>query len=239
MSSALEVRGLRAGYGKITVLWDVDLDVEEGEFVTIIGANGAGKTTLLRTISGLVPARAGSVRSFGTTSLVGWSPARIVRAGVGHVPEGRQLFPLMTVRENLESGAEYLRRAKANAARNRRLVFELFPRLAERGGQLAGTLSGGERQMLAIGRALMSDPRLLLVDEPSLGLSPALARTVFRALKQINQDGVTVVLVEQNVQQSLRLADHAYVLENGEVVKRGTGQELLVDPAVRAAYLSM
>lgn len=239
MGRALEISGLRAGYGKITVLWDVDLHVEEGELVTIIGANGAGKTTLLRTISGLVQARSGKVNAFGSSSLVGWSAARIVRAGVGHVPEGRQLFPLMTVRENLESGAEYLSRAKPNAARNRKLVFDLFPRLAERGAQLAGTLSGGERQMLAIGRALMSDPRLLLVDEPSLGLSPALSLTVFRALKQINREGVTVVLVEQNVQQSLRIADHAYVLENGEVVKEGSGRELLGDPGVRAAYLSM
>ncbi len=239
MERALEISGLRAGYGKITVLWDVDLHVEEGELVTIIGANGAGKTTLLRTISGLVQARSGKVNAFGSSSLVGWSAARIVRAGVGHVPEGRQLFPLMTVRENLESGAEYLSRAKPNAARNRKLVFDLFPRLAERGAQLAGTLSGGERQMLAIGRALMSDPRLLLVDEPSLGLSPALSLTVFRALKQINREGVTVVLVEQNVQQSLRIADRAYVLENGEVVKEGSGRELLGDPGVRAAYLSM
>jgi branched-chain amino acid transport system ATP-binding protein len=239
MGRALEISGLRAGYGKITVLWDVDLHVEEGELVTIIGANGAGKTTLLRTISGLVQARSGKVNAFGSSSLVGWSAARIVRAGVGHVPEGRQLFPLMTVRENLESGAEYLSRAKPNAARNRKLVFDLFPRLAERGAQLAGTLSGGERQMLAIGRALMSDPRLLLVDEPSLGLSPALSLTVFRALKQINREGVTVVLVEQNVQQSLRIADRAYVLENGEVVKEGSGRELLGDPGVRAAYLSM
>lgn len=239
MGRALEISGLRAGYGKITVLWDVDLHVEEGELVTIIGANGAGKTTLLRTISGLVQARSGKVSAFGSSSLVGWSAARIVRAGVGHVPEGRQLFPLMTVRENLESGAEYLSRAKPNAARNRKLVFDLFPRLAERGAQLAGTLSGGERQMLAIGRALMSDPRLLLVDEPSLGLSPALSLTVFRALKQINREGVTVVLVEQNVQQSLRIADRAYVLENGEVVKEGSGRELLGDSGVRAAYLSM
>ncbi len=239
MGRALEISGLRAGYGKITVLWDVDLHVEEGELVTIIGANGAGKTTLLRTISGLVQARSGKVNAFGSSSLVGWSAARIVRAGVGHVPEGRQLFPLMTVRENLESGAEYLSRAKPNAARNRKLVFDLFPRLAERGAQLAGTLSGGERQMLAIGRALMSDPRLLLLDEPSLGLSPALSLTVFRALKQINREGVTVVLVEQNVQQSLRIADRAYVLENGEVVKEGSGRELLGDPGVRAAYLSM
>lgn len=239
MSAALEVRALRAGYGKITVLWDVDLTVEDGEFVTIIGANGAGKTTLLRTISGLVPVRSGAVTAFGSLSLAGLSPARVVRAGVGHVPEGRQLFPLMTVRENLESGAEYLRRARGRAAANRKLVFDLFPRLAERGAQLAGTLSGGERQMLAIGRALMSDPRLLLVDEPSLGLAPALSLTVFRALEQINAEGVTVVLVEQNVQQSLRIADRAYVLENGEVALQGTGAELLLNPAVREAYLSM
>jgi len=239
VSAALEVRALRAGYGKITVLWDVDLTVEDGEFVTIIGANGAGKTTLLRTISGLVPVRSGTVTAFGSLSLAGLSPARVVRAGVGHVPEGRQLFPLMTVRENLESGAEYLRRARGRAATNRKLVFDLFPRLAERGAQLAGTLSGGERQMLAIGRALMSDPRLLLVDEPSLGLSPALSLTVFRALEQINAEGVTVVLVEQNVQQSLRIADRAYVLENGEVALQGTGAELLLNPAVREAYLSM
>jgi len=239
MSSALEVRGLRAGYGKITVLWDVDLDVAAGEFVTIIGANGAGKTTLMRAVSGLVPVRSGTVRAFGKVSLAGLSPARIVREGIGHVPEGRQLFPLMTVHENLESGAEYLARARPRANRNRAFVYELFPRLAEREHQLAGTLSGGERQMLAIGRALMSDPRLLLVDEPSLGLAPALAKTVFQALRHINQEGVTIVLVEQNVQQSLRIADRAYVLENGEVRKEGTGRELLGDPEVRAAYLSM
>lgn len=239
MSRALAVVGLRAGYGKITVLWDVDLHVDQGELVTIIGANGAGKTTLLRAISGLIPVRAGSVTAFSDQRLVGLSPARIVRSGVGHVPEGRQLFPLMTVKENLESGAEYLPHARANAARNRDFVYHLFPRLQERGPQLAGTLSGGERQMLAIGRALMSDPKLLLVDEPSLGLAPALTRTVFQALQQIRQEGVTVVLVEQNVQQSLRIADRAYVLENGAVVKEGSGAALLGDPQVRAAYLSM
>lgn len=237
--SALRVEGLRAGYGKITVLWDVDLHVDEGELVTIIGANGAGKTTLLRAISGLVPVRAGSVTAFGARRLAGLSPARIVRSQVGHVPEGRQLFPLMTVKENLESGAEYLPHARANAARNREFVYRLFPRLAERAPQLAGTLSGGERQMLAIGRALMSDPKLLLVDEPSLGLAPALVRTVFAALQEIRARGVTVVLVEQNVQQSLRISDRAYVLENGEVVKAGSGAALLGDPEVRAAYLSM
>lgn len=239
MARALEVRGLRAGYGKITVLWDVDLYADEGELVTIIGANGAGKTTLLRAITGLVPVRAGEVSALGRSGLQGSSAARIVRAGVGHVPEGRQLFPLMTVAENLAAGADYLPHARPLAARNRELVYRLFPRLAERENQLAGTLSGGERQMLAIGRALMSAPRLLLVDEPSLGLSPALSQTVFRALEEIRREGVTVVLVEQNVRQSLRIADRAYVLENGEVRKTGSGAELLRDPEVQEAYLSM
>ena len=239
MSHALKVERLRAGYGKITVLWDIDLHVDEGELVTIIGANGAGKTTLLRAISGLIPTRAGNVTAFGQR-LTGLSAARIVRSQVGHVPEGRQLFPLMTVSENLGSGAEYLPHARANAKRNRQFVYDLFPRLEERSKQLAGTLSGGERQMVAIGRALMSDPRLLLVDEPSLGLAPALSRTVFQALKQIQQQqGVTVVLVEQNVQQSLRIADRAYVLENGEVKKEGVASDLLGDPEVQAAYLTL
>jgi len=239
MSRVLDIAGVRAGYGKITVLWDVDLHVDEGELVTIIGANGAGKTTLLRTVSGLVPLRAGSVRAFGDRDLAGLSPARIVKAGIGHVPEGRQLFPLMTVRENLDTGAEYIAHARGSAERNRRFVYELFPRLAERENQLAGTLSGGEGQMLAIGRALMSEPRLLLVDEPSIGLSPALSAAVFTALKQVRERGVTVLLVEQNVLSSLRIADRAYVLENGEVRKTGTGAELLRDPDVQEAYLSM
>ncbi|HZJ10279.1 MAG TPA: ABC transporter ATP-binding protein [Trueperaceae bacterium] len=239
MGRVLEVRGVRAGYGKITVLWDVDLYADEGELVTIIGANGAGKTTLLRAISGLVPVRAGEIVAYGSLRLDGLSPARVVRAGIGHVPEGRQLFEAMTVRENLDSGAEHLAHARPRAGRNRAFVHELFPRLAERSGQVAGTLSGGERQMLAIGRALMSEPRLLLVDEPSIGLSPALSQSVFKALSQINADGVSVVLVEQNVSQSLKIADRAYVLENGEVRKEGTGAGLLDDPEVKAAYLSM
>jgi len=239
MARALEVRGLRAGYGKINVLWDVDLHADDGELVTIIGANGAGKTTLLRAVTGLVPVRAGEVSALGRQGLQGLTAARIVRLGLGHVPEGRQLFPLMTVGENLAAGADYLPLARPLAARNRELVYRLFPRLAEREHQLAGTLSGGERQMVAIGRALMSAPRLLLVDEPSLGLSPALSQAVFRALEEVRREGVTVVLVEQNVRQSLRIADRAYVLENGEVRKTGSGQELLRDPEVQEAYLSM
>lgn len=234
----LEVANLSAGYGKIEVLWDVSLHAGEGEFVSIIGANGAGKTTLLRAVSGLVPVRGGSVSAFGRP-LRGLSAAQIVKRGLGHVPEGRQLFPLMTVLENLMSGADYLPEAKRHAASSLHAVYALFPRLAERKGQLAGTLSGGERQMVAIGRALMSRPKLLLVDEPSLGLAPALVSTVFKALKEINREGVTVVLVEQNVKQSLALAHRAYVLENGEIKKTGTGQELLLDKEIQSAYLAI
>lgn len=235
---ALVVEELQAGYGKIQVLWNINIRVEDGAFVTIIGANGAGKTTLLRTISGLVHPRGGRIEALGT-DLHGHSPGAIVRAGIGHVPEGRQLFPLMSVDENLESGADYIPRARREARKTRAFVLELFPRLAERARQRAGTLSGGEQQMLAIGRALMSLPRLLLVDEPSIGLSPALSQAVFAALRTINETGVSVVLVEQNVQQSLRLADHAFVLENGHIVKEGSGSTLLTDPTVRAAYLSL
>ena len=234
----LEVENLSAGYGKIQVLWDVSLSAAEGDFVSVIGANGAGKTTLLRTISGLISPRGGSVAAFGKP-LRGLSAAKIVRRGVGHVPEGRQLFHEMSVKENLVSGADYLPEAKKRLSETRRFVYELFPRLEERERQLAGTLSGGERQMLAIGRALMSLPKLLLVDEPSLGLSPALTTGVFRALEQINRDGVTVVLVEQNVKQSLKLAGRAYLLENGAVKKSGSGQELLADPEVQSAYLAL
>jgi branched-chain amino acid transport system ATP-binding protein len=236
--AALEVRGLEAGYGKIQVLWGIDFEVAPGEFAAIIGANGAGKTTLLRAITGLIPIRGGSARALGTP-LNRRSAAAVVRAGIGHVPEGRQLFPLMSVRENLDSGADYLPDARAHAERNRSFVFELFPRLKERERQLAGTLSGGERQMVAIGRALMSNPKLLLVDEPSLGLSPALTSDVFDALAHINSEGTTVVLVEQNVQRSLQLAQQALVLETGVVRKRGTGAELLNDPEVKATYLSL
>lgn len=235
---ALEVKRVSAGYGKIQVLWEVSLSAQPGEFLTIIGANGAGKTTLLRAISGLVPLRGGDVYAFGQ-SLKGLSPAKIVRRGIGHVPEGRQLFPLMTVRENLDSGADYLPEARQAAAMTRAFVYDLFPRLAERQYQLAGTLSGGEQQMLAIGRALMSRPKLLLVDEPSLGLAPALVQAVFAALQAVNREGVTVVLVEQNVKQSLTLADKAVVLEHGEVKKEGPGRLLLGDPEVQAAYLSI
>src|SRR5690554_2245759 len=235
---ALEVQNLSAGYGKIQVLWDVNLAVEEGQFASIIGANGAGKTTLLRTISGLLPTWSGSARAL-QKGLTSQSAARIVHFGVGHVPEGRQVFRDMTVAENIESGADYLPAARSQAAKSRRFVLDLFPRLAERSGQLAGTLSGGELQMLAIARALMGRPRVLLVDEPSLGLSPALTKVVFNALKTINSEGTTVILVEQNVKQSLKLADRAFVLENGRIVREGRGAELLQDAGVRASYLAL
>lgn len=235
---ALNIENLSAGYGKIQVLWDVSLSVEEGSFASIIGANGAGKTTLLRTISGLIPAWSGSVNAL-NQGITSQPAARIVRFGVGHVPEGRQVFREMTVAENIESGADYLPDARKQAKQSRSFVLDLFPRLAERSSQLAGTLSGGELQMLAIARALMSRPRVLLVDEPSLGLSPVLTKVVFNALKTINQEGTTVILVEQNVRQSLKLADHAFVLENGRVAREGTGTELLKDPAVRSAYLAI
>ena len=236
--NALEVENLCAGYGKTQVLWDVSLRAGEGEFVTIVGANGAGKSTLLRAISGLVPLRGGSVRAFGG-SLAGLSAARIVRHGIGHVPEGRQLFPLMTVGENLASGAAYLPGARREATATREWIHALFPRLAEREWQMAGTLSGGEQQMLAVARALMGKPRLLLVDEPSIGLAPAAVQTLFAALAQVHAAGVAVVLVEQNVRQSLKLAQRAYVLENGAIRKEGTGAALLADPGIQAAYLAV
>ena len=236
--SILSVKNLNAGYGKIQVLWDINFEINEGEFITLIGANGAGKTTLLRSLSGLIPVRSGSITAFGTP-IKRASAAQIVRAGIGHVPEGRQLFHQMTVRENLDSGADYLKNARAHAPQTRAFVYELFPRLQEREKQLAGTLSGGERQMLAIGRALMSKPKILLIDEPSLGLAPALTQTVFRALKYSNEQGVTTLLVEQNVRQSLQLADRAYVLDNGRITKTGTGASLLNDPDIIRSYLSM
>ncbi|HWG84976.1 MAG TPA: ABC transporter ATP-binding protein [Deinococcales bacterium] len=237
--NALEISGLQAGYGKVQVLWDVNLTVGEGEFVTVIGANGAGKTTTLRTVSSLIRPRAGHVRLFGK-EIAGHDAGEIVRLGLGHVPEGRQLFPLMSVAENLELGASPREDAWKVREQTRQSMFELFPRLAERQAQIAGTLSGGEQQMLAVARALMALPKVLLVDEPSLGLSPKLTQTVFHALRDVNRlNGVSVLLVEQNVRQSLLLADRAYVLEDGRTVQEGTGRDLLADPRVQQAYLAL
>ena len=232
----LEVQALETGYGKAQVLFGVDLEVEAGELVALLGANGAGKTTLLRALSGLLRPWKGSVL-LGGKDLRGLSPARRARLGLGHVPEGRQLFPLMTVEENLRLGAAFLAPGREKEGYER--VYALFPRLAERRRQLAGTLSGVEQQMLAIGRALMGFPRILLVDEPSLGLSPRLAEEVLLALKEVARGGVGVLLVEQNVALSLEVAERGYVLEHGRVVLEGPAQALAQDPRVREAYLSL
>ena len=232
----LEVQALETGYGKAQVLFGVDLEVEAGELVALLGANGAGKTTLLRALSGLLRPWKGSVL-LGGKDLRGLSPARRARLGLGHVPEGRQLFPLMTVEENLRLGAAFLAPGREKEGYER--VYALFPQLAERRRQLAGTLSGGEQQMLAIGRALMGFPRILLVDEPSLGLSPRLAEEVLLALKEVARGGVGVLLVVQNVALSLEVAERGYVLEHGRVVLEGPAQALAQDPRVREAYLSL
>jgi branched-chain amino acid transport system ATP-binding protein len=232
----LRVEALEAGYGKAQVLFGVDLEVVENELVALLGANGAGKTTLLRAISGLVRPWSGRVLLEGQ-DLRGLSPAKRARMGLGHVPEGRQLFPLMTVEENLRLGAAFLAPGREREGYER--VYGLFPRLAERRRQLAGTLSGGEQQMLAIGRALMGFPKILLVDEPSLGLSPRLAEEVLLALKAVAGEGVGVLLVEQNVALTLEVAERAYVLEHGKVVLEGPASALAQDPRVREAYLSL
>ncbi len=225
-------------YGNIQALWQVSLEVKEGEIITIVGSNGAGKSTILRSITGLIKPRRGSI-TFDSRRIDALGPDEIVRRGVSMVPEGRELFPRMTLRENLELGAAYIDRAYGQATESLDWVLTLFPVLRERSKQQAGTLSGGEQQMLAIGRALMSRPKLLMLDEPSLGLAPLLVAGVFGTVRQINQEGVTVLLVEQNVRQSLTLAHRAYVLENGRVVMEGEGKELIADRHVKEAYLGL
>jgi branched-chain amino acid transport system ATP-binding protein len=237
MSTLLRVEGIEVGYGDLTAVRDVSLEVREGEAVALIGANGAGKTTTLRAVSGLLPLRRGRIELDGRP-IHGLRPAEIVARGIAHVPEGRQLFTNMTVGENLEMGA-YLPRAKAEMERSLAWVTGLFPRLAERRAQLAGTLSGGEQQMLAIGRALMSRPRLLILDEPSLGLAPLMVKAIFDAVRRINAEGTTVLLVEQNLVQSLRLSHRGYVLETGRIVLAGAGEELLANPHTRTAFLGL
>ncbi len=237
MAALLSVDGLAAGYGDLQVLWDVSLRVEEGSLTTLIGGNGGGKTTTLRSISGLLPARRGAIH-FAGRDLAGVSPNRIAGAGIAHVPEGRRVFPLMTVAENLELGA-YAARARTERAATLREVFALFPPLAERRRQIAGSLSGGEQQMLAIGRALMARPRLLMLDEPSIGLMPRLVDDLFETLAEINRRGLTVLLVEQNVREAMALATHFYVLENGRIVRAGTGGEFVEDEQLREAYLGV
>ncbi len=231
----LSLRGVTVGYGKTPVLREVSLEVPRGEVVALLGANGAGKTTIMRTVMGFLKPWSGSV-VFDGQDLGGQRPARIVRRGVGLVPEGRQIFGHLTVDENLVMGA-YARRDPAGVRSDREWVLSLFPVLAERLRQRAGTLSGGEQQMLAIGRALMARPRLLLLDEPSLGLAPLLVREIFEVIGKIHQEGTTVLLVEQNARMALSVAARAYVLETGRVVREGAARELMEDPSVRAAYL--
>ncbi len=230
----LEIRGVHTFYGNIEALKGVDLDVHEGEIVTLIGANGAGKSTLLMTVCGSPQAQRGSV-TYEDTEITRMATFDIVRLGIAQSPEGRRIFPGMTVLENLQLGAittnpDFFEDDVAK-------VFDLFPRLKERSNQRGGTLSGGEQQMLAIGRALMSRPRLLLLDEPSLGLAPLIVKNVFRVIEKINKEGITVFLVEQNAYHALRIAHRGYVMANGKILKSGTGKELLADPSVRAAYL--
>lgn len=230
----LQVKDLVVSYGNIQALHGVSFEVKQGEIVTLIGANGAGKSTTLRALSGLVKVKEGSVKFEGQE--ISKVPAhKIVARGLGHVPEGRHIFANMSVRENLEIGA-YLT-PKGEFDQNLQQVFEAFPRLRERQGQMAGTLSGGEQQMVAMGRALMLNPKLLLLDEPSMGLSPLLVQEIFRIIKEINARGTTVLLVEQNAYMALSIAHRAYVLETGRVVLSGAAQELREHPAVRAAYL--
>ncbi len=233
----LEVEGLRAGYGRVQVLWNVTLRVDQGEIVCLVGANGAGKTTLLRAITGLVRPQ-GGVR-FEHRAIAARHPAAIARLGIAHVPEGRHLFPEMSVRDHLELGAAFVPGAWDRRVETLAGVFTLFPRLRERERQVAGTMSGGEQQMLAVARALMARPKLLLVDEPSLGLAPVLVQAVFAALREINRQGVTILLVEQNVRRTLLMAHRGYVLENGRVVLEGTGADLLGNQHVKTAYLGL
>lgn len=232
----LELRNVSTYYGNIQALKGISLKVEAGQVVTLIGANGAGKTTTLRTISGLLRPRAGEITFDGKP--IHLIPAhQIVNLGLTQAPEGRQIFPTLTVQENLNMGAYSLGRDRAAIETNRRRVYDLFPRLAERQNQLGGTLSGGEQQMLSIGRALMASPKLLMLDEPSLGLAPLLVKAIFETIQTINEQGVTVLLVEQNARAALRLADYSYVLETGTVTLEGPAVDLLHDQRVRKAYL--
>jgi branched-chain amino acid transport system ATP-binding protein len=233
----LQIRKLNFSYGDLQVLWDVDLEVKQGEIVTVVGANGAGKSTILRNVSRLVRPTAGSI-TLGDLRLDQLQSHEVVEKGVIQVPEARRIFPEMTVVENLRMGS-FVKATRADRSKNMDRVFSLFPRLAERKSQLGGTMSGGEQQMLAIGRGLMGNPKLLLLDEPSLGLSPLLVKNIFEIIKEINRQGTTILLVEQNVYQSLRISHRAYVLETGRVVLSGTGEELLGNDHVRKAFLGI
>jgi branched-chain amino acid transport system ATP-binding protein len=233
----LEVRDLRVHYGTVEAVKGVSFHLDAGEMISLIGANGAGKSTILRSLTGLVQPSAGAI-TFENTSLVGLSPHQIIRMGIGHVPEGRRLFPKMTVLENLRMGA-YLQRSKAEVAATLERIYEHFPILKERGQQRAGSLSGGEQQMLATARALMNRPRLLMLDEPSIGLSPIMTAEIGKIVQQINAMGVSVILVEQNAMLALTIAQRSYVLETGHIVMQGKAQDLLQDEGVKKAYLGL
>lgn len=233
----LKIDRLNAGYGDIQVLFNLSLDVYSGEVLSIIGANGVGKTTLLKTLSGLMPSTSGTM-TFKGQNITSLPPEKIVELGMIQIPEGRRLFTLMSVLENLEMGA-YTPRARADKETTLQEVYRIFPRLQERESQLAGTLSGGEQQMVAIGRGIMAKPEVLMLDEPSLGLSPVLREETFRVVKKIAETGVTIVLVEQDVKHSLTISDRAYVMERGQIVLHGTGAELLNNPHVKKAYLGI
>lgn len=235
--SLLRLDGVQVSYGDLRVLREVSLEIKEGEIVAIVGANGAGKTTLVKTISGLVRPESGRIL-FDGNNLQGLSTSEIVNLGLVQCPEGRKIFPPLTVQENLELGA-YVRRAKEKKKKTLEWVYNFFPILRDRRKQLAGTLSGGEQQMLALARGLMSLPRLFMLDEPSLGLAPIVIKEIFKAVEEINQGGVTLLLIEQDVIQSLQVAQRGYVLENGRVTMEGTSQELLQNKNIRQAYLGL
>ena len=231
----LKIKDLHVSYGGIKALRGIDLEVPDGKIVTLIGANGAGKSTMLRTISGLVKADSGSI-TYNDKELLGMPINKVLEAGIAHSPEGRHVFANLTVLENLKAGA-YLRKDKNGIQEDIKWVYSLFPRLEERHWQLAGTLSGGEQQMLAVGRALMSRPKVLMLDEPSLGLAPLVVQDIFKIIRTINEQGVTVLLIEQNANMALKTADFGYVLETGRITLSGTGRELLTNEDVKKAYL--
>jgi len=233
----LRVNGINVFYGDLQVLWDVTFEVKEKEILVLVGANGAGKSTTLKTISSLLTPKSGTIE-FDGIRLDRLPPNKIIEHGIVHVPEGRRLFPEMTVEENLIMGSLY-GEAKSKRKETMEYAYSLFPRLKERRKQMAGTLSGGEQQMLAVGRGLMSRPKLMMFDEPSLGLAPILVQDIFNLIKKINQEGVTILLVEQNVTQTLAMCDRAYVLENGRNVLEGTGKELMANDHVREVYLGI
>ena len=232
----LEIRGLHAGYGKVEILRGIDLDVGAGEIVAVLGSNGVGKSTLNNNISGLYKPFAGSIR-FKGEDITGMDSAEVVRRGLIHVPEGRRIFPNMSVRENLELGS--FLRGTAHRAKNLEHVVSIFPRLKERFSQFAGTLSGGEQQMLAIGRGLMSEPELLIMDEPSLGLSPLLVEEMFALIRKLNAEGQSILLMEQNAVQTLAIAHRAYIIENGQIAMKGKASDMLGDPELRKNYLGL